>query len=547
MIRGASAVRTEETLVDARGDPRPCSALQELDLKLLEYEKHQTALPASSSTRSRLRSLVRASAEGEGRDRAGSSPRNQHRHFETELDGEQRPLQETPDAADGGSQPDRVRSVSERNGIAQGARGFPGGVGAEVDRASGRREGLGCPRCPRCSTSRRRSRRPKPRPSSTTKTAELKRIHDEASQLCAPHIEKISPNQSLSYYKRLRRAGKKPFVAVVRRGACSGCGFRHPAQRLQEIKQGPSKMMTSASSVAGSRFGASKSRRRSASSRRDAPVPPCLSPAARQSCSKECSSGVRVARRTGSRRFGDPASASKWREYLAAGLGKAQTPAARIAPRRRNLPPSTCSTRAPRRVYSDGASRGNPGPAAVGIRFWTPKRRGACRRGSLDRSGPRTTSRSTAGPSHALEKASGNSGWSEVELRMDSELVVKQINGQYRVKEPTLAGLKAQVDALLAGFRTLERPARAPRAQNRRDGSARERGSRQGLTGSLPPSCPPGPSLRPPVQTVRTGLRSPGNWYLEWMTGRSRWSRPFRGTRKVRAPWGRVLANGQSR
>ena len=37
---------------------------------------------------------------------------------------------------------------------------------------------------------------------------------------------------------------------------------------------------------------------------------------------------------------------------------------------------------------------------------------------------------------------------------MDSELVVKQLTGAYRVKNADLADLKAQVDRLTAGFHT---------------------------------------------------------------------------------------------
>lgn len=74
------------------------------------------------------------------------------------------------------------------------------------------------------------------------KTAELKRIHDEASQLQAPFIEQVPP-QVMNYYKRLRGAGKTPFAAVIRKGACSGCGFQHPPQKLQEIKKAK-RMMT---------------------------------------------------------------------------------------------------------------------------------------------------------------------------------------------------------------------------------------------------------------------------------------------------------------
>jgi predicted nucleic acid-binding Zn-ribbon protein len=69
------------------------------------------------------------------------------------------------------------------------------------------------------------------------KTAELRRIHDEASILRNPIVQHVQANV-LTYYQRLRANGKAPFVALVRRGACGGCGFRHPPQRLQEIKMG---------------------------------------------------------------------------------------------------------------------------------------------------------------------------------------------------------------------------------------------------------------------------------------------------------------------
>jgi predicted nucleic acid-binding Zn-ribbon protein len=74
------------------------------------------------------------------------------------------------------------------------------------------------------------------------KTAELKRIHDEASKLQAPFLDQV-PHQVLAYYKRLRSTGKTPFAAVIRKSACSGCGFQHPPQKLQEIKKAR-RMMT---------------------------------------------------------------------------------------------------------------------------------------------------------------------------------------------------------------------------------------------------------------------------------------------------------------
>jgi ribonuclease HI len=115
-------------------------------------------------------------------------------------------------------------------------------------------------------------------------------------------------------------------------------------------------------------------------------------------------------------------------------------------------------------AYSDGASRGNPGPAAVGVRILAAD-------GTELWSGGRRIGRATnnvaeyLGALTALEKAS-ELGVSELELRMDSELVVRQLEGTYRVKEPTLASLKREIDALIGKFRSV-RFRHVPREENR--------------------------------------------------------------------------------
>jgi ribonuclease HI len=43
-------------------------------------------------------------------------------------------------------------------------------------------------------------------------------------------------------------------------------------------------------------------------------------------------------------------------------------------------------------------------------------------------------------------------GASELELIGDSELIVRQVNGEYKVKDPTLRELNAKVRAALQGF-----------------------------------------------------------------------------------------------
>ena len=55
----------------------------------------------------------------------------------------------------------------------------------------------------------------------------------------------------------------------------------------------------------------------------------------------------------------------------------------------------------------------------------------------------------------ALEKAR-ELGATEVELRLDSELVAKQIKGEYRVKDPTLARLHQRLKKIAGHFSLLE-------------------------------------------------------------------------------------------
>jgi ribonuclease HI len=104
-------------------------------------------------------------------------------------------------------------------------------------------------------------------------------------------------------------------------------------------------------------------------------------------------------------------------------------------------------------AYSDGASRGNPGPAAIGIRILGAD-------GTELWSEGRAIGRATnnvaeyRGAIAALEKAR-ELGLRELELRMDSELVVRQLQGSYRVKEPSLLSLKKDLDRLMAGFRSV--------------------------------------------------------------------------------------------
>ncbi|HEY97860.1 MAG TPA: ribonuclease HI family protein [Dehalococcoidia bacterium] len=87
-------------------------------------------------------------------------------------------------------------------------------------------------------------------------------------------------------------------------------------------------------------------------------------------------------------------------------------------------------------INADGASRGNPGPAAIGVTIKDDK-------GNLVTSISRRIGRATNNQAEyraiiaGLEKAI-ELGAREVMIYSDSELIVKQINGKYRIKNTSL-------------------------------------------------------------------------------------------------------------
>ena len=100
-------------------------------------------------------------------------------------------------------------------------------------------------------------------------------------------------------------------------------------------------------------------------------------------------------------------------------------------------------------VYVDGASRGNPGPAAIGWVIVTGD--GIVTEGGK-RIGETTNNRAEyEALVHALAVAR-EYGFDEVEVRSDSELVVRQVTGAWNVNDPGLREYRVRVRELLAGF-----------------------------------------------------------------------------------------------
>ncbi len=101
-------------------------------------------------------------------------------------------------------------------------------------------------------------------------------------------------------------------------------------------------------------------------------------------------------------------------------------------------------------VHVDGGARGNPGPAAAGAVLSRPGGEVVDR--ASERLGETTNNVAEyRGLLLGLRRAAAL-GASEVEVVNDSELVARQVNGDYRVKHAVLKPLHAEALALLDGF-----------------------------------------------------------------------------------------------
>jgi ribonuclease HI len=102
-------------------------------------------------------------------------------------------------------------------------------------------------------------------------------------------------------------------------------------------------------------------------------------------------------------------------------------------------------------IHTDGAARGNPGPAGAGAIL-----RDAAT-GEVVAEVAQGLGRATNNVAEwtavrlALEEAR-RLGATHVDVRMDSQLVARQISGMYRVKHPDLQPIHAAVMTLLRSF-----------------------------------------------------------------------------------------------
>jgi ribonuclease HI len=123
-------------------------------------------------------------------------------------------------------------------------------------------------------------------------------------------------------------------------------------------------------------------------------------------------------------------------------------------------------------IRADGAARGNPGPASAGAvlidaESAKPLDPDAPPIAVIARPlGTRTNNVAEyAAVVLALRKAH-KLGATEVDLRLDSKLLVEQLNGRWRIRNPGLVGLHREAQQLLGGFRR-HTVTHEPRAMNR--------------------------------------------------------------------------------
>lgn len=115
-------------------------------------------------------------------------------------------------------------------------------------------------------------------------------------------------------------------------------------------------------------------------------------------------------------------------------------------------------------LYTDGAARGNPGPAAIGIVLTD------AHDNEIETLGERIGNTTNNEAEYrallrGLERAAPRAD--AIEIRSDSELLAQQLNGAYRVRAANLNPLHAQVQRALAHFaRVSVRP--VPREENAR-------------------------------------------------------------------------------
>src|SRR3989344_497709 len=122
-------------------------------------------------------------------------------------------------------------------------------------------------------------------------------------------------------------------------------------------------------------------------------------------------------------------------------------------------------------IYTDGGSRGNPGKAAIGVVFCNEK--GGIIKKFGEYLGDNLTNNEAEYQAviFALKKFKAVFGkkiaeYSEVEIRSDSELLVNQMNGKYKLENENIQKFFIEIGNLMIDFKGVKFKA-IPRERNK--------------------------------------------------------------------------------
>ena len=112
-------------------------------------------------------------------------------------------------------------------------------------------------------------------------------------------------------------------------------------------------------------------------------------------------------------------------------------------------------------IYTDGGSRGNPGPSSGGIVFCNEKKEIFKKYAEYFGDNLTNNEAEYEAVIFALKKFKALFGKklaqsTEIELRSDSELLIKQLNGEYKIIEPRIQQLFIQVWNLRIDFKKIK-------------------------------------------------------------------------------------------
>jgi len=104
-------------------------------------------------------------------------------------------------------------------------------------------------------------------------------------------------------------------------------------------------------------------------------------------------------------------------------------------------------------IYTDGGARGNPGPSGIGVAIYDATRQPLAE--VSEYLGEATNNQAEYRAVIAALKKAADLGGEELEFYLDSELVVKQLNREYKVKNKDLAPLFLNIHNLSLSFKKI--------------------------------------------------------------------------------------------